>query len=114
MGIDKLRITAHSFRRMAQRNITLSDVLTALKYGRRIHRAHAEFWFLGRRDCPKGQERLEGLTLVVERASLSTAYRNKRAIGKVRRKRKRYHGCMEDRPVGARMMTSHATVAASA
>lgn len=92
MRTEKFRMTAHAWRRLAQRNLTLSDVLIALKHGRRIHRAHADFWFLGRRDCPQGVERLEGLTVVVEEYLISTVYRNKRAMAKVRRKPRRYRG----------------------
>lgn len=93
---NKLRVTAHALLRMSQRNISLSDVLIALKHGRRIHRSHADFWFLGWRDCPRGLERLEGLTVVVEGTRfLSTVYKNKRAISMLRRKPKRNNGYRE-------------------
>jgi hypothetical protein len=94
----KPRITAHAWRRMAQRNLTLSDVLFALKFGRRVHRAHAAFFFVGRSCLPAGEEkgwgRLVGTTVVVEDGLVVTAYRNRRALSKIRRKPKRpyYHG----------------------
>jgi len=95
MKAERLRMTAHAWRRLAQRNLTLSDVLVALRHGRRVHRAHADFWFLAGRDLPRGQERLEGLTVVVEEDFISTVYRNKRALAKLKRKPKRNNGRWE-------------------
>jgi hypothetical protein len=100
----KLRMSVHCWRRMAQRNLTLSDVLVALKCGRRIHRAQADFWFLGYRDCPSGLERLEGLTVVVERNCIKTCYRNRHAIGKLKKKPRRYHGCFNQMPIIAQIV----------
>ena len=96
MKEKKLRISAHCWRRMAQRNLTLSDVQFALRYGRRIHRAHADFFFVGWSSLPAGSEcelsRLIGTTVVVEENAIVTAYRNRRALAKIKRKPKRFSG----------------------
>jgi len=93
---ERLRLTAHAWKRLSQRNLTLSDLLMAIKHGQRIHRAHACFYFLGLRNLPSGASsdlhRLVGTTVVVENNEIVTAYRNKRASSKIRRKAKRYHG----------------------
>jgi hypothetical protein len=98
MKNKKLRLTAHAWRRLARRKLTLSDVLVAVQFGQRIHRAHADFYFLGRRNLPPGTEktldRLIGTTVVVAGNSIVTAYKNRRAIRKLKRKPKRYHGCL--------------------
>jgi hypothetical protein len=93
---SKLKLSAHAWRRLAQRNLTVSDIVVALRYGRRIHRASADFFFLGAKDLPSGREnelsRLVGTTIVIEDNFIVTAYRNRRALAKVKRKAKRYGG----------------------
>jgi hypothetical protein len=100
--MSKLRVSAHAWKRLSQRNLTLSDLLIAIDRGQRIYRAHACFYFLGLRNLPPGAEpelqRLVGTTVVVENNEIVTAYRNKHAATKIRRKAKRYHGeFMRDR-----------------
>lgn len=86
-------ISAHAARRMAQRNIEPDDIAEVIRLGRVTHRSRAEFYFLGRRDLPQGCERdfehLVGITVVVVSDQVATAYRNRRAISKIRRKPKR-------------------------
>jgi hypothetical protein len=98
MKINKLRLTAHAWKRLAQRGISLSDLSIVLKLGRKIHRAHADFYFLGQRNLPRGSEnqleRLVGMTVVIEDNLIVTAYKNRRAIQKLKRKPKRFNGCM--------------------
>jgi len=96
MKYEKLRLTAHAWKRITKRRITLSDVLIAIRFGRKIHRAHADFFFFGSRDIPTGVEKhlckLVGTTVVVEGNEIVTAYKNRRAIRKLKRKPKRYNG----------------------
>ncbi len=94
MKYKKLRLTAHAFRRLAQRGLTLSDVLLALEIGRKIYRANACFFFVGKSDLPSGTEKqlenLVGVTVVVENNHIVTAYKNSRAIARLKRKPKGY------------------------
>ena len=94
--MSKLRMSAHAWKRLSQRNLTLSDLLITIDRGQRIYRAHACFYFLGLRNLPAGAEpelqRLVGTTVVVENNEIVTAYRNKHAASKIKRKAKRYHG----------------------
>jgi hypothetical protein len=94
--MPRLRMSAHAWKRLSQRNLTLSDLLIAIDRGQRIHRAHACFYFLGSRNLPANAEpelqRLVGTTVVVENNEIVTAYRNKHAASKIKRKGKRYHG----------------------
>ena len=100
MTIGKLHISAHAWRRMNQRgHLTLTDVLVVVEYGRRVHRAHADFYcLLGRslRNLPAERERLfsrlVGTVVCVEGNRISTVFKNKNAISKLRKKRRRYHG----------------------
>jgi hypothetical protein len=96
MNNPKLRITAHAFRRLAQRNITVSDLLKAIALGRKIYRSHALYYFVGVRDLPAAQtrelEHLIGVTVVTSGNHVLTAFRNKKALAKIRRRAKRFHG----------------------
>jgi len=89
-------MSAHAWKRLSQRNLTLSDLLIAIDRGQKIYRAHACFYFLGLRNLPADAEpelqRLVGTTVVVENNEIVTAYRNKHAAAKIKRKAKRYHG----------------------
>ncbi|HXG67499.1 MAG TPA: DUF4258 domain-containing protein [Blastocatellia bacterium] len=90
-----IRISKHASRRMAQRNLPPGDVETVIRYGHMEHRTGAEFYFLGKRDLPRGLERrlehLVGATVVVCRDEVVTIYRNRRGLAEI--KRKRYHPC---------------------
>jgi len=77
---------------MAQRNLSVGDVALVLRLGRRECRTGAEFFFLGERDVPQGQERalkrLVGTTVVAVGECILTVYRNKSALSKIKRKLK--------------------------
>lgn len=94
MKINKFRISHHAARRMAQRNLDLGDLAIVFTFGRREHRTGATFYFLAERDIPAGLERrlerLVGTTIVVEENVITTVYRNRRALRKIRRKPKRF------------------------
>jgi hypothetical protein len=99
-NLKRLWITAHCFKRMAQRNITVSDALETIRHGRRVHRAHADFYVFLNRCVPEGREReferLKGIVVVVgrnnERSSITTAYRNRNAIRRLKKKARRFSG----------------------
>ena len=67
-----------------------------LTHGRRIHRAHADFYCLLGRTLPRGREheceRLVGTVVVVEGNAVTTAYRNRNATRKLKRKPRRFNG----------------------
>jgi hypothetical protein len=93
MEFAKFRISKHAARRMAQRNLSVGDVALTLRYGRREHRAGAEFYVLTKRGIPEGMgralERLVGATVVVSGGEIVTVYRNRRALASIRKKAKR-------------------------
>ena len=93
MTIGKLHVSAHAWLRLAQRNISVSDLVTTIKIGRKIHRAHATFFFCRLKDTENRREleHLVGVTVVVENNEIVTAYRARNAIAKIKRLRKRYH-----------------------
>lgn len=110
MTIGKYHVSAHCWRRLAQRNITLSDLIKAIQIGRKIHRAHATFFWVGLRDIQNQREleRMVGTTIVIAGSEIVTAYRAKNAISKIKRKPKSYHGAakrmrhqFEDLPAAA-------------
>ena len=94
--------TRHARRRMAQRNLSASDVAFALQYGQIFHRAGAILCHLRRQDIPgllRAEARyaqLEGTTVVLSRedASVLTVYRNRRC-GLKRIKQKPRHSWKE-------------------
>ena len=91
-------ISAHAFRRLAQRNLSATDVDYVCAHGRRYHAGKALFIHLGRRDIPAHDRRvdrlrrLEGTVLVLDPMTglhLTTAYRNRsRGIRDIKRKSK--------------------------
>lgn len=85
-------ITTHARRRMAQRNLSLSDVTLVLRWGRRMYRTGVKFFFLGKRDVPRGRERefehLVGATIVAAQNCVVIAYRNHAALSRIKRKLK--------------------------
>lgn len=94
MVIGKYHISAHCWRRLAERNISLSEMLKAMEIGRKIHRAHATFFWVGSRET-RNQRELEhllGVTVVTEATEVVTVYRAKNAIAKLKRKPKKYYG----------------------
>ena len=77
--------TDHAEQRMAQRNLSLNDVLFVLKHGKCYHRAGAMFFYLRGKDIPKRRQRdqkiskLEGATVILSRdaPAILTVYRNR-------------------------------------
>lgn len=92
MRIGKYRISRHAEKRMAQRNLSLSDVALVLRLGRKEHRTGVRFFFFGERDVPRDREldlvRLAGTTVVAAEECILTVYRNERAISLIKRKSK--------------------------
>ncbi len=89
--------TDHAEQRMAQRNLSLDDVLFVLKYGKCYHRAGAMFFYLRGKDIPQRNQRdkriskLEGATVILSRdaPAILTVYRNRdRGLRHIKRKAK--------------------------
>jgi hypothetical protein len=100
MADDRLTsISGHAQVRLAQRNLSASDVDYVFEHGRRVRNGKAVFVHLGRRDIPADDlrltrfSRLEGTVLVLDAYTgchLTTAYRNRRTgIRDIKRKLKR-------------------------
>jgi hypothetical protein len=92
-------VSDHARRRLAQRNLTATDIQYVSAHGRLHHTGNATFVHLGLRDIPVEDRRddrlrrLEGTVLVLDPATgrhLTTAYRNRqRGSRDIRRKLKR-------------------------
>lgn len=92
-------LSSHAVRRLAQRNLSASDVHYVYRHGRMHHTGKATFVHLGFRDIPTADRRndrvrrLEGTVLVLDPSTgcrLATAYRNRqRGSRDIRRKLKR-------------------------
>ena len=92
-------VSVHASRRLAQRNLTATDVQYVYVHGRLHHTGNATFIHLGLRDIPEQDRRddrirrLEGTVLVLDPTTgchLTTAYRNRqRGSRDIRRKLKR-------------------------
>lgn len=92
--IMELAPTEHAELRMAQRNISWSDIEFVLDHGRKLYRNGVIFYFLRRCDIPKclwqKYGRLEATTVVYAAAAheVVTVYRGHRRRGLRRVKRK--------------------------
>lgn len=92
-------LSSHTVQRLAQRNLSTSDVHYVYRHGRMHHAGKATFVHLGLRDIPQADRRndrvrrLEGTVLVLDSSTgchLTTAYRNReRGSRDIRRKLKR-------------------------
>ncbi|MDL1897266.1 DUF4258 domain-containing protein [Anaerolineae bacterium CFX7] len=89
--------TQHALKRMAQRNLSESDVEYVLTHGCREFRGGVEFRYLRKRDIPRADQtqyaRLEGTAIVVGSASdvedIITVWRNrKHGLRHIRQKSK--------------------------
>ena len=89
--------TDHAEQRMAQRNLSLNDVLFVLKHGKCYHRAGAMFFYLRGKDIPKRKQKdkkiskLEGATVILSRnaPAILTVYRNRdNGLRQIKRKAK--------------------------
>ena len=100
MADDRLAsISGHAMVRLAQRNLSPSDIEYVFEHGRRVRNGKAMFVHLGKRDIPNTDRkltqfsRLEGTVLVLDAYTgchLTTAYRNRRSgIRDIKRKLKR-------------------------
>ena len=89
-----LSYTKHAKKRMAQRNISKSDIWVAMRYGQKLHRTGIIFFFLGKNDIPeimlKTLEGLEGITVLLDpnNTEVITVYRNRDALRNIKRKTK--------------------------
>jgi hypothetical protein len=72
---------------MAQRNLSVGDVMLVLRFGRKEHWTGVKFFFMAERDVPPGQERelerLVGTTVVAADECILTVYRNERALARM-------------------------------
>lgn len=92
-------LSSHAVQRLAQRNLSATDVHYVYSHGRLHHAGKATFVHLGLRDIPVADlrndrvRRLEGTVLVLDSSTgghLTTAYRNRqRGSRDIRRKLKR-------------------------
>ena len=92
MHVNTLHIGEHATLRMAQRNLDTGDIALVLRFGRAEHRTGVTFYFLGKRDVPdqlaRSMKRLIGTTVIVQDEEITTVYRNRRALSKIKRKLK--------------------------
>jgi len=92
MSTGKILVSRHAMKRMAQRNLKPRDIAIVIRFGRKLYRTGVQFFFLGKRDLPRGSERelekLVGATVVASGDHILTAYRNKKAVGRIKRKLK--------------------------
>ena len=97
--VSGLPLTKHAHLRMAQRNISPSDIEYVLEYGERIHATGAVAFILRKRDIPDDDRdkseitRLEGTVILIGakkdgKSEIITAYRNKSAFKAFRCKAK--------------------------
>ena len=87
----------------------MGDVALVLRLGRREYRTGVQFFFLGERDVPEGQERalerLVGTTVVAVDGCILTVYRNEHAWARIKRKLKwRWSACRRDKVRGVACM----------
>jgi polynucleotide 5'-kinase involved in rRNA processing len=86
--VSGLALTKHAHLRMAQRNISPSDIEYVLEYGERIHATGAVVYILRKRDIPEDDRnkseitRLEGTVILIGpkkdgKSEIITTYRNK-------------------------------------
>ncbi|HEX9028571.1 MAG TPA: DUF4258 domain-containing protein [Anaerolineales bacterium] len=85
----------HALQRMAQRGISDEEIEYVCRYGQAFHCAGSVQYFLRRKDIPITDQtkanlrKLEGTTVLLDRETGSivlTVYRNKEALGQIRRK----------------------------
>ena len=91
--------SGHGREKMDARRIKERDVLDAVRFGRIYHQTGVVFYFIGRRDFPRGREaefskrRLEGLVVIEGNGGVITTYKNRHASKEIRRKPKRARQC---------------------
>jgi len=91
----RVTITTHAQQRMAQRNLSLSDIEFVLHYGQGFHRGGVVFFYLRHKDIPtdmlrdKDVAQLEGVAVVCSSDSsmVVTVWRNRQdGLRKIKRK----------------------------
>ena len=94
--IPNLSITDHAWLRMAQRNLSLTDVTFVVEHGKRYWRAGALHIVLRYKDIPTPEQRafarLDGTVVLLDDAGavVTTVYRgNPKSIGKIVRSKTR-------------------------
>jgi len=89
---NEYSLSGHARKRMAQRNLSPSDVEFAISYGQHFHRTGALFLFLGHRDFPSDGlrrfSRLEGTLILMDPKTrdVITVYRNRKGPRDIKRK----------------------------
>jgi hypothetical protein len=95
--LKPIKCSAHAVQRMAQRNLTYSEIEYVCHHGRRVHRAGVVHYYLGWRDIPAPDRRdariqkLEGTTVLIggdHSDEVVTVYRNKNGTKNLRCKAK--------------------------
>ena len=80
------QLTAHAKKRMWKRSLSVPEILAVIRYGQRHFTGGCQFIFLGKRNAPDNFKYLEGTTVVLENGKITTVYKNKNALKKIKRK----------------------------
>lgn len=89
-----LATTDHARKRCAQRNLSADDVQFCMQFGTHLRRTGVTFIVLRGRDIPPcfrhqaKYARLEGAVVVIDGETVVTAYRNRAALPRLRKKMK--------------------------
>lgn len=91
--MQNVTVSEHAFKRVAQGKLSPRDIAYVIRHGRVLYRTGVKFFFLGWRDIPEDHRRLprvsrlEGLTILPSHdGTLLTAYKNRKALRKIKRK----------------------------
>lgn len=101
-ALHKLRLSQHAKKRMAQRNLTLAEVLTVLKYGKYYFQNNGIEVFFGKNQIPSQLQsharlnQLNGTTVILSETSqdpmvdytIITVIRNRQGMWNRRKRRK--------------------------
>jgi hypothetical protein len=91
-----LILTGHADERSGQRRIRREDILYVCRYGQKLHRTGACFFFLGKKDVPPGHNthHLVGTVVLTKPGEkpgdllIVTVYKNKEALRTIKKKLK--------------------------
>jgi hypothetical protein len=88
-------LSRHAQLRSSHRNLSNDDISLVLKFGQKVYRIGACFYFLGRRNLPESLRannhyaKLVGTVLIVsQEGTIITLYRDPTALKKIRKKPK--------------------------
>lgn len=94
-------LTDHAATRCAQRNLSMNDICYGVQHGKSDHRAGAKAYYLGERDIPTCDRRLQrshqlvGLLVMVDESDdeivVITVYRNREHGWKDHRSKSKHH-----------------------